>query len=71
MAKIMIEVDVPEFSYDELWEAMNNHQSIEGVDFKKGGIVVIGSYILERSRQKDIPAYDPSVYEFKVIGVRP
>ena len=71
MAKLMIEVDVPELSYEDLYKAMLEHQEIDGVSFEKKGVVVIGAYILERSRQKDIPAYEPSTHEFKIIGVRP
>lgn len=67
----MILVDIPDISYHKLRRAMLEHQEIDGVSFEKKGSVTIGAYILERSRQKDIPAYDPSVYEFKVIGVRP
>lgn len=67
----MVEVDVPEFSYDDLWKGMENRHSINGVSFKKKGTVIIGAYILERSRHKDIPAYEPSTHEFKLIGVRP
>ena len=67
----MIELDMSELSYDNLREAMLNHKDINGLSFKKGGNVEVGAYIIERFRQKDIPFYDPSIYEFRTIGVRP
>jgi hypothetical protein len=50
---------------------MLEHRDINGVSFEKKGTVTISSYIIEKARQKDIPAYDPSTYEFGIIGVRP
>jgi len=71
MAKLMIVVDVPDVSYNKLRRAMLEHRDIGGVSFEKKGTVTISSYIIEEARQKDIPAYDPSTYEFGIIGVRP